>query len=248
MPAEVAEEARGTLLELFPEGFEERDLGGAVELAAYADDAGERRVRAAFDTAPVDSTPVASDWHARWRGFHRPVTLGSLWVGPPWRRPDPRLLAVVIDPGRAFGTGAHDTTRLCLELLAALPRGTVLDVGCGSGVLAIAAAKLGFGPVTAVDTDPNAVEATRGNAERNGVRVDARLLDAREDALPRADAAVVNIGLADVEAVLPRLDVATAITSGYRAEDPFAPPGWLELERREQGGWAADLLRREVER
>lgn len=244
MPADAAEAARAALVELFPEGFEERAAGGALELAVYTDEAGERRLRACF--AGVRSTPVAADWRERWRDFHRPVTLGSLWIGPPWRTPEPGRLAVVIDPGRAFGTGGHATTRLCLGMLGELPRGALLDLGCGSGVLAIAGARLGFAPVIAVDTDPNAVEATATNAARNRVLVEARLVDAREGTLPRADAAVMNIALAVVEAVLPRLDVPVAITSGYRAEDAFAPGGWHRVARRERGGWAADLLRRET--
>ena len=91
----------------------------------------------------------------------------------------------MIDPGRAFGTGAHPTTRLCVELLARAERGSLLDVGCGSGVLSIAAARLGFGPIRAVDNDPVAVETTIANAAVNGVVIDAALLDGEVDALPR---------------------------------------------------------------
>src|SRR5581483_8593025 len=97
---------------------------------------------------------VADDWADRWRAFHRGVRLGPLWVGPPWEAAPAGALPVVIDPGRAFGTGAHPTTRLCLELLLEQPPGALVDVGCGSGVLAIAAAKLGHGPVVALDVDP----------------------------------------------------------------------------------------------
>ena len=105
--------------------------------------------------------------------FHKPVRVGRLWIGPPWEEPDADAIAVVIDPGRAFGTGGHPTTQLCLELLEAEERGSVLDVGCGSGVLSIAAAKLGFAPVLAFDFDPQAVEASERNAADNGV-VDRR--------------------------------------------------------------------------
>ena len=156
--AEEAEEARARMLELFPEGFEEADRGEDVELAAYTGADGERRLREAF--AEVSSEPVADDWQDRWRSFHRPVRVGPLWVGPPWEPAPHDAVAVVIDPGRAFGTGAHPTTRLSLELLLELEPGSLLDVGCGSGVLAIAGAKLGFAPVHAFDVDEAAVEAT----------------------------------------------------------------------------------------
>jgi ribosomal protein L11 methyltransferase len=218
------------------------ELEPGLELAAYTGAEGEARLRARF--AAVATSPVAADWHDRWRDFHQPVAVGSLWIGPPWREPEPGLTPVVIDPGRAFGTGAHDTTHLCLELLGGLPGGSLLDVGCGSGVLAIAAAKLGFEPIVALDSDPNAFTATRQNAERNGVRVEARLADAVVDELPAADVAVANIALAVVTELLPRLPVSCAVTSGYRAEDPYAPLGWESVERRVRGGWAADLLRR----
>jgi ribosomal protein L11 methyltransferase len=147
----------------------------------------------------------------------------------------------VVDPGRAFGTGAHPTTRLCLELLlSADPQGLV-DVGCGSGVLAIAAAKLGHAPVVAVDVDEPAVAATRANAERNGVSLDARRLDALADPLPPAPLVVANIALAAVEALGHRVDADRVITSGYLVADRPALQGFRRVQRRELDGWAADL-------
>src|SRR5206468_8894660 len=106
--------------------------------AAYG--AAAERVLAAFPEARI--VEVEAGWEDRWREFHRPVRVGPLWIGPPWESAPADANAVVIDPGRAFGTGAHPTTRLCLELLLEAPRGRVLDVGCGSGVLAISAARL----------------------------------------------------------------------------------------------------------
>jgi ribosomal protein L11 methyltransferase len=187
---------------------------------------------------------VEPDWEVRWRSFHRAATIGALWVGPPWEQPPPGLVAVVIDPGRAFGTGAHPTTRLCLEYLLALPRSSLVDVGCGSGVLAIAAAKLGFGPVLAVDKDPAALEATAANAAANDVRVEARRLDATSDALPSADLAVANIALETVQKVAPQIDGRTLVTSGYLEGDRPEPAGFAHVDRRTAERWAADLWRR----
>src|SRR5262249_22022324 len=141
----------------------------------------------------VRSEGVEEGWDDRWREFHRPGRIGPLWGGAPGLTAPGDALAVVIDPRRSFGTGAPATARPCLELVLELPRGSLVDIGCGSGVLAIAAARLGFGPVTALDSDGVAVEAARLNAQRNGVRVDVRLADARSDPLPPSDAIVSNL-------------------------------------------------------
>ncbi len=240
---DAVEPLRARFLELVPSGFEERGAGTDVELAAYVPDTGADSLLAAFPDA--SSEPVAEGWEDAWRSFHRPVLVDGLWVGPPWEcAPDPDR-AVVIDPGRAFGTGAHPTTRLCVALLAATTsRGSLLDVGCGSGVLGIAGARLGFEPVLAVDVDPVAVETTRANAEANGVAIDASVLDALAETLPRAALAVANVLLHPVELILSRLDSLEAITSGYLAGERPAHPGWSHIETVQHDGWAADRFRR----
>src|SRR5205809_956334 len=119
--------------------------------------------------------------------------------GAPGELPDlPDLRAAaggaVVDPGQAFGTGGHATTRLSLEFLLGLPpSGALVDVGCGSGVLAIAAAKLGFSPVAGLDHEREAVAATRANAAVNGVAVDARRWDLRTDPVPAAPVMLANL-------------------------------------------------------
>src|SRR4051794_4347255 len=243
VPLRRAEEARAIMIELFPAGFEEVDHEGALELAAYTDASGEERLWHTFGGAAA--TDVEDGWEQRWRAFHRPVEIGDLWVGPPWERPAPGLLPVVIDPGQAFGTGGHPTTRLCLALLQELPRRSVLEVGCGPGVLSIAAAKLGYAPVEGVDVEPQAIEATAKNARANGVEVRARLVDATASALPAADLAIANISLAALEEVVPRLAAARLLASGYLVADEPGPAGYRHVERRTDGPWAADIFERE---
>jgi len=233
VPAERAEEARATWLERFPGGFEERELDGGVELAAYTD---------AEPPPAARVEDVDEGWEDRWREFHRPVRAGPFWIGPPWERPPRAVVPIVIDPGRAFGTGAHPTTRLCVEAVSELPPQSLVDVGCGSGVLAIAAALLGFAPVVAVDVDPVAIEAAVRNGAANGVALDARRLDATLAPLPTVAVVVANVSLELVESLLPRVDAPVAVTSGYLERDEPAFGPYRRVARRTLDGWAADLL------
>jgi ribosomal protein L11 methyltransferase len=259
-----AEIVLAELLELAPSGLEERDVGDdVVEYAVYGAP-GELpalpALRAAAGGALVDVTTseVADDWAERWREFHRPVTVGSrVHVRAPWHDPPPDgPLDVVIEPAQAFGTGAHATTRLCLELLLELePGGPLVDLGCGSGVLAIAAAKLGWGPVLGVDHDPLALAATAENAERNGVDIEARRHDLlRDGPAPAAPTVLANLlgpllrALAetgfDPQDMAPRALIASGLlTSEADAiAAAFARRGLHERTRRADGEWAALLL------
>jgi ribosomal protein L11 methyltransferase len=170
--------------------------------------------------------------------------VGRFWVGPPWEDAPAEAEAIVIDPGRAFGTGAHPTTRLTLELLQVLEPTSLIDVGCGSGVVAIAAAKLGFAPVVGLDVDEAAVEATCANALVNGVSLEARLADALADELPAVAAAVANVALDVVERLAPRLTAHLLVASGYLERDEPQLNGWRRIDRRVADGWAADLFER----
>ncbi len=242
VPSAEAEIVRAWLLERFPDGFEECEHADSTELVVYTDAAGEAEIRTAFATARAEA--VESGWEDRWREFHRPVQAGGLWIGPPWVSAPQDGLAVVVDPGRAFGTGAHATTRACIELLAGIDRGSLLDAGCGSGVIAVAASRLDFAPVVAVDVDSVAVDVASETVRRNGVAVDVRRLDVLRDALPAHDVVVANIELSVVEALLGRTSAEVAVTSGYFASGSLRAPGWRGVERLELGGWAADVLAR----
>jgi ribosomal protein L11 methyltransferase len=243
VPLTEAESARAVFVDLFPAGFEERDGKGRLELAAYTDAAGAAEIRAAFGGA-IESE-VAPGWEERWRDFHRPVRVGPLWIGPAWEAPPEDAIAVVIEPAQAFGTGGHPTTQLCLELLVELRSElnavSVLDIGSGSGVLAVAAALLGYGPVQAVDIDAAAVEETRRNAGVNGASVDAFLADGLTAELPEADVVVANIERATVEALAARVRCRMLVASGYLDVEPTSLTGFRHVRRRASDGWAADL-------
>jgi ribosomal protein L11 methyltransferase len=254
-----AERVLAELLELVPAGVEEVDAGDHVEYAVYGAPGElpalpDLRAAAGGALVEVSTSEVADDWADRWRAFHRPLTVaGRVHVRPPWAPPPPGgLVDVVIDPGRAFGTGAHATTKLSLELLVARrPSGALVDVGCGSGVLAIAAAKLGFAPVTALDHDPLAVQATADNARANGVELEVRRSDLRADPLPAVPNVLANLlrplllVLADR---LPHPPPRTLIASGLLAGEAdeiaaaFAARGLGERDRRVEGDWAALAL------
>jgi ribosomal protein L11 methyltransferase len=213
-----------------------------LELAVYGGPEVEEALRATF--GGVLSERVEPGWEDNWRAFHRPVEIGRLWVGPPWEESPEGLLSVVIDPGGAFGTGAHPTTRLCLELLQELEPASLLDVGCGSGVLAIAAARLGFAPIIAFDNDPEAIEASLTNAVGNGVSLDARLADVLTALLPAAEVAVCNISFQALEELAPGLECETLVASGFLANEQPSLVRFEPVEWRKQGDWGACLARR----
>ena len=257
-----AELALAELLPLAPGGVEERDLGDRVEYAIYGapgelPELPELRAAAGDAVVEVVSSEVPDDWEQRWRQFHRPVEIGSrLRVRPPWEPSRGGLPEVVIDPGPAFGTGAHPTTRLCLELLLELePRGPVLDLGCGSGVLAIAAARLGWAPVGAADHDRAAVRATADNARANGVEVDVRHADLRDDPPPFPAGAgslvLANLLRPLLLALASRLrePVPDALIAGGLLREQadevaaaFAQHGLRPELRRDEDDWSALLL------
>ena len=242
VPLEQAEEAWSLALGLSPGGFEESEDATTLTLSLYVNESAVLSIEEVF--SDVEVTPVEPGWEDAWRAFHQPARVGGLWIGPPWEQPTPGEHAVVIDPGRAFGTGAHPTTRACIELLARSERSPLLDIGCGSGVLSIAAARLGFGPISAVDNDPVAVETTIANVTANGVGIDVALLDGEVDALPVMATTVANVLLAPVERILTRLTSGVVITSGYLDTDHPRAPGWRSTDRVTLGGWAADRFER----
>lgn len=211
------------------------DCGGEIELVAYTD-------RDPPAGARVEE--VEDGWEDRWRDFHRPVRVGPFWIGPPWEEPPDGVVPVVIDPGRAFGTGAHPTTQLCVQLVSELAPRSLVDIGCGSGVISIAAALLGFAPVVALDVDPAAVEATLRNAAANHVSLDARELDATAELVPSSEIVAANVSLPVVEALLPRLQARIVVTSGYLERDEPELGPYVRRVRHTLGGWAADLLQR----
>lgn len=255
------------LLELAPGGVEEVDLGGGVvEYAVYGAPSELPALPALTAAAgealvEIETREVADDWQERWREFHRPLTIGTrLTVRPPWEPPAATDIDLVIDPGQAFGTGAHASTRLCLELLLDLPEATgpFVDLGCGSGVLAIAAARLGYAPVIALDNDPAAIEATRLNAKANRANLDeVRRFDLRTDVVPVAGATVTAnllrpllLTLAErlEPARLPRRLIAGGLLASETDEiaSTFARRGLHEAGRRLASEWAALALTRDA--
>jgi ribosomal protein L11 methyltransferase len=254
-----AEHALAELIELAPGGVEEVDRGDLVEYAIYGAPGElpalpDLRAAVGGALAEVSTSEVADDWNERWKDFHHPLVLGErLAVRAPWHAPAGAGLELVIDPGQAFGTGAHATTRLCLELLLELPPGGALaDFGCGSGVLAITAARLGFAPVVATDFDPLSVEATRANAEVNGAAVEVSRADLRSDPLPAAETVLANLLAPLLRIVCERIDepprrlVASGLLAGEADEIAalFAARRLEERRRLEREGWAALLLER----
>jgi ribosomal protein L11 methyltransferase len=264
---EDAASALAELLVFSPAGVEEIDGDdGTIEYVLYGapgelPSLPDLQARVGTALVEVSTSEIADDWSSRWRSFHRPVEIaGMLYVRPPWCEPAARegLVDLVIEPGQAFGTGSHASTRLCLELLVGLARsgeanGPLLDLGTGSGVLAIAAAKLGFSPVTAVDHERESVQAARENAVANGVAVEVSRLDLHRDVLPSAPTVTANLlrplllELAERLSDPPALLIASGLLTDQVDEVTRAFRDRHDLHERARsrnGEWAAVLLER----
>jgi len=248
---------------LAPNGVEEERGPGYVEYAIYGGE-GELPELGEIDAAvgksriEVSSTEIPDDWADRWRDFHKPLLVGGrLWLRPSWEPAREGTIDVVVDPGRAFGTGAHPTTRLCLEFLLELEAageagGPLTDLGTGSGVLAIAAAKLGWDPIHAYDHEQPALEAAAANAGVNEVELETERINLRERLPELAPTVVANVTSPILLAVARQLEAAptTLACSGILPAEldevaaGFAAAGLAETERRQEGDWAALLLRR----
>jgi ribosomal protein L11 methyltransferase len=257
---EQAELVLAELTVLAPNGVEEEHGPGYVEYAIYGGE-GELPELGGLDAdiaggrVEVTSAEVPDDWADRWRDFHKPLLVAErLWLRPSWEPPREGAIDVVVDPGQAFGTGAHPTTRLCLEFLCELEaEGELVDLGSGSGVLAIAAAKLGWGPIRAYDHEPAAIEAAGANAEANGVELRLERLNLREELPQLAPTVAANMTAPILKAVAGQVQAApeTLVCSGVLPHEldevaaAFAVCGLREVERRRDSDWAALLLRRD---
>jgi ribosomal protein L11 methyltransferase len=230
--------ARCRVSALFPEDL---DASAATGLALAQSGAG------ALVAASMDRLEDA-DWVRETQRQFEPIRAGErLWIVPTWHEPpQPDAINIVLDPGAAFGTGSHPTTRLCLAWLErhVRPGDAVLDYGCGSGVLAIAAARLGATRVSAVDIDPLALEAARYNSERNRVALDVR--PAQQPLTKTHRLTVANILANPLRMLAPLLSAHTEVGGGLALSgilaaqaqaviDAYAPWCELRVEAEEQG-------------
>ncbi len=270
---------------LAPNGVEEERGPGYVEYAIYGGEGelpelGEIDAVVGEGRIEVTSTEIPDDWADRWRDFHKPVLVGGrLWLRPSWEPAREGAIDLVVDPGQAFGTGAHPTTRLCLQFLLELEEageahGPLTDLGTGSGVLAIAAGKLGWGPIEGYDHEPPALEAAAANAAANNVELALQRANLRETLPPLTPTVVANMTAPILRAVAEQLAndergrgmvhrslpavappnrvpaAQTLVLSGLLPAEldetvaAFALAGMAEADRRQDGDWAALLLRR----
>jgi ribosomal protein L11 methyltransferase len=232
-----AEEVLDAVLPTLPGGVHVREAGGAVVLtiAATPGTPDERELRRLVGSRLIDliAAEVSDDWRERRLDRYEPlIVAGRFLLRPEWAPPseDQSLTEIVLEQGPAFGTGLHPTTQACLATMAeADASGSFADVGCGSGVLSIAAAKLGWSPIVAIDVDPNSIRIARRNADRNGVTIDVRRVDVAAEPPPGAETIVANVPPAVQLAVAERLDPPPSllIASGFKPDEiPTVTSAW----------------------
>jgi ribosomal protein L11 methyltransferase len=260
---ELAEPVLAELAVLAPNGVEEERGTDYVEYAIYGAEGelpelGTIEAAAGDALVAVQSTEIPDDWADRWQDFHEPLLVGGrLWLRPSWHDPRPGTVDVLVDPGQAFGTGAHPTTRLCLELLLEAEErggagGPLSDLGTGSGVIAIAAAKLGWGPVEGFDHEPASIEAAASNAAANEVEIVLTRINLREHLPPLAPTVTANLTapllLEVAHALRATTPPRTLICSGLLLSEldevatAFSSSRLCEVERRFEGDWGALCL------
>ena len=252
------EEVLDLVIDLAPQGLHELERNGDTELVMFGaetelpDDQELRRLCGDL-LLRIDRRSAPATWRGRRLATYRPtVVCDRLAVRPHWAPPPaPGLIDITLVDESSFGTGTHPTTRACLSILVGItPQGSFSDLGCGSGVLAIAAAALGFSPVRAVDADRAATMAAAENAKQNGARVEVRRLDLNADAPPGADLLAANVPLAVHRSIASRLsaDTIRVLVSGVaeaEAEaliDVYAETGLAPSVHQPDGGWLAILL------
>jgi ribosomal protein L11 methyltransferase len=260
VPAAAAEDVLDRLLPLVPGGVREVPDGDDVELRMRGD--GLPPVAQVVRTAErwphrLSECEVPDDWRERRALDYMPdLIAGRLVVRPEWapRAEDAELEIVIAAGTSAFGAGTHPTTRACLELLLELePAGSFADLGAGSGVLAIAAAKLGWEPVTARDVSPESVRAASANAAANGARIEVSVADLAVESPPPADALSANVPGALHERIAAFVDdrVRLALLSGFgpneseRVLPAYAERGLDERRVVDADGWVVALLGRD---
>jgi len=257
VPRGVVEDVLDRLLPLVPGGVRELEAGREVELRMRGDGVPAlAQLTAAVSSWPhtISEHEVPDDWRERRLADYEPDVIGRrLVVRPDWAPPaDEGLIDISLGDSSAFGGGTHPTTRTCLELLLGLePRGSFADLGCGTGVLAILAARLGWAPVFALDVQPGSVEAAARNARRNGVSVEVQVADLAAQPPPPADGLAANVPAhlhRRIALGAPRIalisgfgpDEADEVIEAYRAR------GLRERRRETVGGWVVSVLERDL--
>jgi ribosomal protein L11 methyltransferase len=273
VPTEHADAVSSFLFDQGTAGVEQEDGNTTALLRAYFDGEPPHRALRRFCAQLAGGSAAAApprinvrrlpdtDWTQRWKQEVQPLTVGtSLYVCPSWNaEPPPGRAAIVIDPGMAFGTGHHATTRACLLLLEEVTRSSrvrrALDFGTGSGILAIALARLGVGEVVAIDNDSTALEIAAANASRNGVLGAVEFTSTLEGVTGPFDLIVANLysNLLAAEAVRMRDRLAAAgtlICSGFleedepRVRDAYGRLGFVTRRRVQEGDWVSLALGR----